>query len=83
MNVQNLFNQKTSRHIFNSLNKGAGAARQSSAIDLSHTDLAKGYDYNALIRASADGANALDVRYGMDDLFDTGTRGQFTVKFLF
>jgi outer membrane receptor protein involved in Fe transport len=83
MNVLNVFNQKTARHIFNSLNKGAGAARQTSAIDLSHTDLARGYDYNALIRASSDGANAFDVRYGMDDLFQAGTQGQFTVKFLF
>jgi hypothetical protein len=83
MNVLNVFNQKSVRHIFNNVNKGAGAARQSSAIDLSHTDLARGYDYNALIRATGDGANANDVRYGMDDLFDAGTTGQFTVKFLF
>jgi len=83
MNVLNVFNQKTGRHVFNSLNKGAGAPRQSSAIDLSHTDLARGYDYNALINSSADRANALDVRYGMEDLFDAGTQGQFTVKFLF
>jgi len=82
-NVINLFNQKTTRHIFNSLNKGAGAARGSSAIDLSGTDLAKGYDYNALIRATPDGASAYDVRYGMADLFDDGTQGRFTVKFLF
>jgi hypothetical protein len=83
MNVLNVFNQKSVRHIFNNVNKGAGSPRQSSAIDLSHTDLARGYDYNALIRATGDGANALDVRYGMDDLFDAGTQGQFTVKFLF
>ena len=84
MNVLNVFNQKTSRHIFNAINKGSGAPRQTSAIDLSHTDLARGYDYNALIAASADGpVNAKDVRFGMDDLFDTGTTGQFTVKFLF
>jgi hypothetical protein len=83
MNVLNVFNQKTSRHIFNNVNKGAGSPRQSSAIDLSGVDLARGYDYNALISASGDGANARDVRFGMDDLFDPGTRGQFTVKFLF
>ncbi len=52
LNVINLFNQKTATHIFNSLNKGAGLARADSAIDLSHTDLARGYDYNALILAS-------------------------------
>jgi outer membrane receptor protein involved in Fe transport len=83
MNVLNVFNRKTARHIFNNLNKGAGAARGSSAIDLSHTNLYNGYDYNALIRATPDGANAYDVRYGMPDLFDDGTQARFTVKFLF
>src|SRR5205823_4119183 len=52
LNVINLFNQKTATHIFNSLNKGAGQARADSAIDLSNVDLAKGYNYNALILAS-------------------------------
>jgi hypothetical protein len=83
LNVVNLFNQKTTRHIFNSVNKGAGAARGSSAIDLHNTDLTKGYDYNALIKASPDGNNAYDVRYGMADLFDDGTQARFTMKFLF
>ena len=46
-------------------------------------DLYKGYDYNALIRATPDGANAYDPRYGMDDLFEAGTQGQVSVKFLF
>ena len=49
LNVLNAFNQKTSRHQFNFLNRGAGAARASSAIDLSDVDLRNGYDYNALI----------------------------------
>ncbi len=84
LNVLNVFNQKTSRHVFNFLNKGGIVPdRSSSFIDLSHTDLTQGYDYNALIRATTDGANAYDVRYGMDDLFEAGTRGYFTVKFLF
>jgi hypothetical protein len=83
LNVLNLFNQKTSRHIFNYLNRGSGVERGSSLIDLSHTDLTQGYDYNALIRATSDGANAYDPRYGMDDLFEPGARGQFMVKFLF
>jgi len=82
-NVINLFNQKTTRHIFNSLNLGAGGPRASAAIDLSHTNLAQGYDYRALLAASPDGANAYDVRYQMPDLFDEGTQGRFTVKFLF
>jgi hypothetical protein len=83
LNVLNLFNQKTSRHRFNYLNRGGGVARPSSAIDLGGVNLNNGYDYNALIRASSDGANAYDPRYGMDDLFNTGTQGQFSVKFLF
>ena len=82
-NVINLFNQKNTRHIFNSVNLGAGAARQSAAMDLSGTDLTKGYNYNALIRATPDGANAYDVRYGQPDLFEDGTQGWLAVKFLF
>jgi Carboxypeptidase regulatory-like domain len=86
LNFINLFNQKTATHIFNTLNRGAGgiaAARPSSAIDLSNVDLAKGYDYRALIRRSPDGANAFDPRYGKPDLFQAGLQGQFSIKFIF
>jgi len=83
LNVINLFNQKTATHIFNSLNKGAGLARGDSAIDLSNVDLRKGYDYNALILASQSGAAAYDPRYGQPDLWQAGTSGQFSVKFIF
>jgi hypothetical protein len=83
LNVINLFNQKTATHIFNYLNKGAGLARGDSAIDLSHTDLAKGYDYNALILASPSGVDAYDPRYGMEDLFQPGTQAYMSVKFIF
>ena len=83
LNVINLFNQKTATHIFNSLNKGAGLARADSAIDLSGVDLAKGYDYNALILASPSGRNAFDPRYGKADLWQAGTQGQFSIKYLF
>ena len=44
--------------------QAAGLARADSAMDLSKVDLAKGYDYNALIHASPSGANAFDPRYG-------------------
>ena len=57
--------------------------RASSAIDLANVNLVNGYDYNALIRATPDGANAYDPRYGMADLFEPGTQGQVSVKFLF
>ena len=83
LNVINLFNQKTATHIFNSLNKGAGLARADSAIDLSNTDLAKGYDYRALILASPSGQNAFDPRYGKADLWQAGTQGQVSVKYIF
>lgn len=83
LNVLNLFNQKTARHLFNYLNRGAGSPRASSAIDLHDFDLFQGYDYNALIRATPDGANAFDPRYGMADLWEPGTQGQVSVKFLF
>ena len=83
LNVLNVFNQKTTRHIFNFLNRGSGVERGSSLIDLTHTNLIDGYDYNALIRATTDGANAYEPRYGMADLFEDGTRGYFLVKFEF
>jgi hypothetical protein len=85
MNVLNVFNQKTARHIFNGLNRGTGAGgvRTSAAIDLAAADLTKGYDYNALILATPEGRRAYDPRYGMDDLFEDGARASFTIKFLF
>ena len=83
LNVNNLFNQKTSRHIYNYLNRGGGAPRPSSSINLATVDLRNGYDYNALIAATPDRAAALDGRYGMDDLFNEGTQAQFLLKFSF
>jgi hypothetical protein len=82
-NALNLFNQKTSRHIFNYLNRGAGLARASAAIDLHDIDLFKGYDYNALILKSGEGRGAYDPRFGRDDLFNSGFAGRFMVKFIF
>src|SRR5262245_34952103 len=86
LNIQNLFNQKTATHIFNYLNKGAPGGSQTrgaDAIDFSEVNLAAGYDYNALIRATQEGAAAYDPRYGLDDLYNPGTQGQFSVKFIF
>lgn len=85
-NAQNVFNQKTSRHIYNSLNRGEGLDQDSSSIDLSGTDLAKGYDYRALINATPDATRprgALDQRYGKDDLFNPGFAGRWGVRFQF
>jgi hypothetical protein len=83
LNVINLFNQKTATHIFNSLNKGAGLARADAAMNLQNVDLAQGYDYNALIMATPSGAAAFDPRYKRADLWQTGTQGQFSIKYLF
>jgi hypothetical protein len=86
LNVLNIFNQKTPTHIFNFLNKGApgGASTiPANAIDMSNVNLAKGYDYNALILATAQGAFSYDPRYGQPDLWQAGLQGQFSVKFSF
>jgi len=82
-NVLNVFNQKTATQIFNYLNKGAGVARGDAATDLHNVDLAKGYDYRALINATPSGQKSYDPRYGMEDLFQEGTQGQFAIRFLF
>ena len=65
LNLLNAFNQKTSRHQFNFLNRGAGAPRPSSADRPAATSTcATGYDYNAHDRRrSPDGANAYDPRF--------------------
>ena len=84
LTVLNLFNQKTARHVYTWLNKGGIIPdRSSSFIDLSGVDLSQGYDYNALILATPDGADAYDPRYGMADLFEPGTRAYGTIKLIF
>lgn len=86
LNVLNVFNQKTATHLFNFLNKGAPGGSSTipaDAIDMSGVNLAAGYDYNALILKTADGANAYDPRYKQPDLWQPGAQGQFSVKFTF
>ncbi len=79
-NILNLFNQQTARHFFDSVNR---PRRTSSEINLANTNLETGYDYNALLDATPDGANARDPRYLMDDLFNAGLQGRLSVRFLF
>jgi len=81
LNVLNVFNQKTVRHRFNGYNRNRSAA----GINLASTNLANGYDYKALIAATPDGKanNAIEPRYGADDLWSEGTQGYMMVKFLF
>ena len=83
LNVLNVFNQKTTRHVYNYLNRGTGLLSLANLVDTSAQDLSKGYDADALIRATPNGAAAYDPRYGQADLFEDGTRGFVTVKFLF
>ena len=83
LNVLNAFNQKTARYLIQHLNRGVGTDRGSSLIDLGQVDLARGYDYNERIMATPDRAAAYEPRYGMEDIFQDGARGQFLVKFEF
>jgi len=86
LNVLNVFNQKTPTHIFNFLNKGApggSSTISANAINMSQVNLAAGYDYNALILKSSQGAASYDPRYGQPDLWQAGAQGQFSVKFTF
>ena len=81
-NGLNIFNQKQMRHVMDNLNRiGANGRRLvSSGIDLTHTDLEAGYNYNALLAASPDaskpagtaGAGYQDPRYGQADIWNPG-----------
>jgi Carboxypeptidase regulatory-like domain/TonB dependent receptor len=92
-NGLNIFNQRQVRHVFDTVNRiGANGRRLvSSAIDLTHTDLQSGYNYNALLAASPDaskpagtaGAGYQDPRYQQPDIWNPGFDGRFTVRFLF
>jgi hypothetical protein len=81
LNVLNVFNQKTERHLFNGLNRNRSAA----GINLANVNLANGYDPLALIALSSEGKanNAIEPRYGMPDLWSEGAQGYVMVKFLF
>jgi hypothetical protein len=85
-NALNVFNQKTARHSFNWLNRGAAFPEAQSAINLADTDLFKGYDYRSMLNSAPDqlsGRGAFDPRYGMADIFNPGFQGRFGVKFTF
>jgi hypothetical protein len=83
-NATNVFNQKTPRHIFDYLNRGAGInGAPDAAINLASTNLFDGYNYNSLLNATPAGSNAYDPRFGMADLWNTGFQGRLLVKFIF
>jgi hypothetical protein len=81
-NAQNLFNQKISLYTYPYYNR---YNTRSSGMNMGF-DFTKGYDYKALVAASADAAKptgALDPRYAKPDNFSTGFVGRLGVKFEF
>jgi hypothetical protein len=74
-------NQKTSMFTFDRYNREEHS--DSAGIDLSKTDLSKGFDWKAMVAATPDGAAALDPRYGKAGIFNDGFSGRFLVKFIF
>jgi hypothetical protein len=84
-NAQNLFNQKTTRHIFDQINRGAGTSIGSqSFIDLGKVNLFNGYDYRGMLQnIAATGVSVYDPRYGLGDLFNPGFAGRIGLKFIF
>jgi hypothetical protein len=80
-NALNLFNQMTSRNRWNGYNR----EQESSFINLSTVNLYQGFDYQQMINATPDARTrgAIDPRYGLDDIFNTGFSGRFGVKFTF
>ncbi len=81
MNMLNLFNQKTARHIYDYVNRERNG---SAGMSLAAQDLTKGYDYNELLSQSPLGLpGALAPQFGMEDIFNDGFSGRFGVKFIF
>ena len=78
-NALNLFNQKTARSVWTQLNR----ARASAEIDLSETDLAKGYDFRRMIGQTSEGSKAFSPLFGFKDWFNPGFSGRLLVKFIF
>ena len=82
LNVLNLFNQKTARHVFNFLNRGAVRLGRRQRSTWPHRSV-QGLRLQRPDPGDARRRERLDPRYGMDDLFEAGTQGQVSVKFLF
>lgn len=78
-NAINLFNQQTARSIWTQVNR----ARTSAEPNLAAIDLAKGYDYRALIGATSEGQKAFSPLFGLKDWFNPGFSGRFGAKFIF
>ena len=82
-NMFNLFNQKTAQYLYPYVNR-ALEYPDTSGVDLTETDLAKGYDYTKLLGLSTDGLPfALHPLYKKQDHFAEGFSGRFLIKFIF
>jgi hypothetical protein len=77
----NLFNQKTNVFTFDRYNREEHS--DSAGIDLSETDLSKGFDWKSMVAATPDGQHGLDPRFGKAAIFNPGFSGRFMVKFIF
>ena len=77
LNVLNVFNQKTARHIFNYLNRGRGRSRRWRRQSISaNVNLDNGYDYNAMIGPPRRARTRTIRATAWTDLFEPGTQGQ-------
>jgi len=95
VNMSNLFNQKTARHIFNCVNYDCINGQVASGMNLeaAGANLFQGFDYKSLIGQSANGQafaagtsgalNPFDPRYKKEDLFNPGFTARFGAKFSF
>jgi hypothetical protein len=91
-NVINLFDQRTVRHVFDTVNRmGAnGRVLPSAGLRMSAIDLQQGYDYVALLEqtdaakvTSGPVAGYQDPRYGIGDIFNPGRDIRLAVRFMF
>lgn len=80
-NANNLFNQKTARGVWTQYNRAIASAEPS----LAAIDLAKGYDYKALVAGTPDNARGLATSplFMQADLFNPGFAGRFLLKYIF
>ncbi|MCE5311411.1 MAG: TonB-dependent receptor [Acidobacteriales bacterium] len=78
-NASNLFNQKTNMYTFQNYNRED--LYDTYGIDLSGTDLNKGFDWKSMVNALGSGAH--DPRFGKAAWFNPGFAGRVMVKFIF
>jgi len=91
-NILNVFNQKTVRHIFDTVNRigSNGRVLPSSGLVLTQQNLLVGYNYDALLATTPDAlkttgnaAGYKDPRYGLGDIFNPGFDARLALRFMF